>query len=109
MKALFVGGTVDNGVGRPSGYISRMASIATSIFPSCHIHNGGNVRDLDVLAAGAGFFDCIFWMCDVDNSHDKFLPSIKKTHPGVFLIQSKFNGGRYTDADLYARMQDVAL
>lgn len=106
-RILLVGGVFDFSVGRRSGYVEKMYDEMIHYFgvPYIKYLNGGHYETLLDLVNSKNKWDCIIWMPDIDNKHDKVLPFIFQ-HSNALIIQSKYNGGRYTTPDLINRMDE---
>ena len=105
-KWLLVGGTFDESIGKPSGYIRKFSEQFKKINPNGVIVNGGSYNDLE--AAYRTISDCavVLWFASVDNTQDKgMVRDLKKYHPKVLLVTSKNNlDKKYSTQDLIARM-----
>lgn len=106
-RILLVGGVFDFSVGRRSGYVEKLYDEMIQYFSVPYIKylNGGHYETLLDLVNSKNKWDCIIWMPDIDNKHDKVLPFLFR-HSDSLIIQSKYNGGRYTTPDLINRMDE---
>jgi hypothetical protein len=126
MKLLIVGGTFDHAGGRPSNIVYQI-HVRAKLWVGDRLRqfrrnyeydeldgveciNGGHLFWLlEEFKANKGlrYQDCqaILWMPNIDNSHEKILPELKKARPDLLLIQSKRIIEReYTDFEIIKRM-----
>ncbi len=103
MNTILVGGVFDDKGGRASGYVVKLANALYQHGMKCTIVNGGTLPELADIYYNLSQYQVIFWMVDVDNELEKYLPQIKASYPHSFLISSKYNQGRYTVKDLMQR------
>jgi hypothetical protein len=70
--------------------------------------NGGSLSDLDSILQKINEFEIVFWLPNIDNSVDKYLPVIKEKNKTCILIQSKRNDAdKYTTFEIIERMFKV--
>lgn len=70
--------------------------------------NGGLFSDLDAILQRINEFKIVFWMPNIDNSVDKYLPNIKGKNKTCILVQSKRNDAeKYTTFEIVERMFKV--
>lgn len=103
---LLVGGTFDDGAGKPSGYVSRLAEGLVMGLRDRDIKlvNGGAWQELEQLVKQLYQFRTIIWMPNVSNDREKLIGDIKKLSPHAILVSSKRNdGGKYSFMELVAR------
>ena len=110
MKLLAVGGTFDEGDGRPSNYFGRlMLRLQDELKPADYrFLNGGNFAALQRTIALLQDTDIIVWFADVPNHLPKLVEKIKEAAPKALLVTSKRNdGAKYSHQMLMARALQV--
>lgn len=105
-KCLVIAGTF--GVDNKISYFGHQIVSALEKKFSVHSLNGGSLSDLDAILKKIKEFEIVFWMPNIDNSVDKYLPRIKQENKTCILIQSKRNdAGKYTLFEIIERMFKV--
>jgi len=108
MPVLIVVGSFDHDKGKQSYFGSNLINTFLSIFDKIDHLNGGNIVDLDACMKKIKQYKVIVWMPNIDNSVDKYLPTIKATNKTCILIQSKRNDEeKYTTFQIIERMFKV--
>lgn len=107
MKVLLIGGTWDDSGGKPSGYISKVASVLYKYHVlDMTVWNGGKWDQLNTIVnvIEPTDFDVIFWFPNIPNEKEKLVGKIKKISPTSLLVTSKRNDdGKYSFHHLVAR------
>lgn len=111
MNILFIGGDFGRNQNeiRSSGYVNKLFNNLSKDFLNNNIKNnlrlinGGNIEELKNEVNNLSNIDILFWFPNISNDEDKLLPLIKSQNPKLYLIQSKYNGGRYSFLQLVAR------
>ena len=102
-KILLVSGVFDDQGGRPSGYMSKLGSAIQQQGCMLTHLNGGTLKELASMFGKVSNYQIVMWMADVDNAIEKYLPNIKKLHPHIYLVSSKYNQDRYSVLELMQR------
>ena len=100
---VLVGGTFDADGGKESRIVDAMTRYMPSI---TQVINGGTLEGLNTFVdLHLDKTSTLIWMPNIDNSEDKILPTLKKRHPEMILVQSKRCVERqYTPFQLVKRM-----
>lgn len=118
-RILLVGGTFDDNVGKPSGYVNTVSNIIGGLYlineDVLFTHNGGMYSDLEMLCtpkytSSAVPLDCthIIWFANVPNDKPKLLSQVKQKWPKAILTISKRNDdNKYNLFDLVFRALNV--
>lgn len=94
---------------KKSGFITKFSIEIRNIFDEMNEKviiktiNGGKVNDLLEVKDNIKDIDVLFWFPNISNEEVKILPELKKINPFLYLIQSKYNGDRYSFLQLVAR------
>lgn len=99
LNLTIVGGTFDYGTGKPSHFVSKLATIL-----NCkNVINGGNISIIDNFKPDV---DILLWMPNISNDiQNKKLLKLKEYNPKMILIQSKRVIEKdYTDSDIIGRL-----
>lgn len=101
---LFVGGTFDKNIGRPSGIVRTISSVLTTDYDGdVMVINGGSLDELEDI--NFANYSPIVWMPNIDNSEDKMLSGIKRENPHAVLVSSKnVYDKEYTEWDVVGRL-----
>lgn len=106
-KTLLVGGTWDDGGGRPSSVLRDVAS-AFGDSPRFVFFNGGRYAKLNSVLDLVSLYSTVIWMPDVPNDKPKLVNEVKLRNPTAVLVTSKRNDGcRYSFPHLIARALKV--
>jgi vacuolar-type H+-ATPase subunit F/Vma7 len=109
MKTLFVGGTWDDGVGKPSKIVQTMSTVLVD--KNTTFLNGGCFSVLEEMLENVEEFEkygLIIWFADVPNNKQKIIRQIKAVHPKCLLVTSKRNlDNQYPLQELIARALQV--
>jgi len=93
---------------RPSIFVDALFVAIKCEFPDSQVSclNGATLDHLDIFHRDeVRTADILFWMPNIDNKQDKYLPNLKKINPKMLLIVSKRLDGRdLTAGDLIGRM-----
>jgi len=105
VKLALVGGTFEEGGGRPSGYVQRLwQALRTCGADVAKFVNGGTWAELASVADTIGSFDAVLWFADVSNERPKIVADIKVRWPKLYLVTSKRNlDGQYGTSEILGR------
>lgn len=110
VSVAVVGGTYDEQGGRASKLVKQLGAGMSGAGLDVVLHcDGGTVERLVELAQELpNTVQALVWMPNLDNSHPKLIPGLKKQNPRLILVNSKRVVEKdYTDHEVIRRMLKV--
>lgn len=107
-RMLLVGGVFNDEGGRPSGYISKLASELCLLNKDVEVINGGFYTDLEKYLNNYKDLNTLFWFCDVPNDKPKLVNGIVELCPKLHLVISKNNKSRKYNIDNFVERMENA-
>lgn len=104
INIAIVGGNWNEGGGRSSSYVYKLADSLIEAGANMKLRNGGDAPTLPEFVSGDWLKDqdAVIWMPNVPNDLPK-VRDVKKYHPHILLVAAKRNDGEYSIQEVINR------
>jgi hypothetical protein len=103
-----IAGSFDDNGGKPSGWITKLASALITLNNSITLINGGTWDTLNNVYHNLPIDEVVLWFADVPNDKPKLIKELKFRYPKIILVTSKRNlDNEYSVMNLISRSLEV--